>query len=97
MEYLKEIGFSDTMINNIILKNDQESLENLDLYASNVIKVVNYFKSIGIDDIYGLFLYRSYIFIEEVDYIKSLFKDCSINNIVEMINEDQVNFELIGL
>ena len=97
MDYLKGIGFSSTMINNIILKNDVDTVENLDLYENNVLKVINYLKEIGVEDIYGLLLYRSYIFLEDVEYIKDLFDKCTINQIIEMINEDQVNFELLGL
>ena len=97
MDYLKDVGFSSTMINNVILKNDKDTIEELDLYQNNVMKVIEYLKTIGIEDIYGLFLYRSYVFLEEVEYLKKLFQTCEINNIIEMINEDQVNFELLGL
>ena len=44
MDYLKDVGFSTPMINNIILKNDRDTLESLDLYDSNVLKVIKYLK-----------------------------------------------------
>lgn len=97
MDFLKNEGFSTSVINNIIAKNDEYTLEHLKLYQDNVIEVIEYFKSLGIRNINALLLYRTDIFLEDKSYIESIFANCKINNIIEMINEDIVNFELLGL
>lgn len=47
MEYLKEIGFSDLDIKDILDNNYQHIIENLIVNQDNVLEIANYLLSIG--------------------------------------------------
>lgn len=97
MEYLDKYGFSDSEIEYLYNELDELDINELSLHEDRVCNIINYLKSIGIKNIKKLIIDRIELFYMSSSIIKKRFDDSDIPNIVELINEDFINFELLDL
>lgn len=88
MEFLKEVGISEDLINSLIKTYDEGVIDVLILEQANVLDVINYFKEINIQVIENLLLYKIELFTKDINIIKEAFNRFDINNLVAEINED---------
>ena len=97
MEYLKEIGFSDLDIKDILDNNYQHIIENLIVNQDNVLEIANYLLSIGIekDTIKEIFMYQISLFFKTKKEIQVCFDEYELDSIVKSLNYDVNNVELI--
>lgn len=94
MEYLKEYDIDTEFLEE---KLDDKDIDYISLYENKIKNIVEYLNEKNINDIEGLLAFRTPLFYNELDTIKDAFDNSSIDNLVELINEDPANFELIGL
>lgn len=97
MEYLDKYGFSDSEIEYLYNELDELDINELSMHEDRVCNIINYLKSIGIKNIKKLIIDRIELFYMSSSIIKKRFDDSDIPNIVELINEDFINFELLDL
>lgn len=89
LEFLKECGISQTVLNKIEEENSSSNLYNLNCNQEEVIKIVQYFTSLGINCIDQLLIYKIDLFFMSFDEINDCFsKQEDLGNFVELINED---------
>lgn len=94
MDYFKKYGLNDEEINDIKNYIDNDDANNYYVNELDVIEILDYLISIGIDNIKDILKYKANIFYEKLDNIKKSFDNRK--DIVKLINEDITNFELIG-
>lgn len=94
MDYFKNYGLTDNDINDIIEYVDNDDMNNYYINELDIIDILNYFKEVGIINLKDILKYKSNIFYEKVDNIKRNIE--SRKDAIKLINEDVVNFELIG-
>lgn len=94
MDYFKKYGLNDEEIDDIKNYIDNDDVNNYYVNELDVIEILDYLISIGIDNIKDILKYKANIFYEKLDNIKKSFDNRK--NIVKLINEDITNFELIG-
>ena len=73
MKFLKNNGFTDEEIEEIVDKYDKDTIKELVFYQDLVEEVIEYFKEYGIEDIPRLMLERIDIFFVPLKKIKELF------------------------
>lgn len=95
MDYLSKYNITKEMLEELKKSLDSSHINYLELYEDKITKILDYLISVGINNVYDILMHRINIFYEDIDYIKKSIE--SNNNIVELINEDIVNFEDIGL
>lgn len=94
MDYFKKYGLNDEEINEIKNYIDNDDANNYYVNELDVIEILDYLISIGIDNIKDILKYKTNIFYEKLDNIKKSFDNRK--DIIKLINEDITNFELIG-
>ncbi len=94
MDYFKEYGLIDDDISDIEEFIDNDDINNYYVNELKVIEILNYLKSIGINNIKDILKYKSNMFYESVETIKKNIPNDSI--IVSLINEDVQNLDRIG-
>ena len=97
MEFLKERGFNDNDIKDIIDNNYSNLIENIKLSHENVLGIVDYLLGIGIEKetIKELFIYQIGLFFKTKEEIEVSFDEYEIDSIVKSLNYDADNVELI--
>ena len=97
MNYLKDLGFSDIEIKDIVNANYSYIIENLELNKTNIIDIINYLLEIGIEKsaIFEIFMYQVNLFFKTKDEIKTSFDEYEMDSIVKSVNYDVNNIELI--
>ena len=97
MNYLSELGFSEEDISNIIKLNYSYVIENLEFNKDNVIEIVKYLLSIGLEKntIKEIFMYQVSLFFKTLNEIRTSFDEYEIDSIVKSLNFDANNVELI--
>ncbi len=97
MEFLKEHGFNDNDIKDIIDNNYPNYIENIKLNHENVLTIIDYLLGIGIEreTIKELFMYQIGLFFKTKEEIESSFDEYEIESIVKSLNYDADNVELI--
>jgi hypothetical protein len=97
MDYMKEFGFSDLDIGEIVESNYQYVIDNLKLNEANIKSIVSYLLEIGIEKntIKEIFKYQVNLFFKTVNEIKTSFDEYEIDSIVKSLNYDANNVELI--
>ena len=94
--FLKELGFSEKTLSDIILNNDDSILYSVSLNEQNIEKIIKYMRNIGIKNIDSILIYHIEIFILTFsDFIKKISK-FNIPLLVESINEDYNNISLLS-
>lgn len=94
MDYIKEYGLTSDDINEILGFISEEDKANYYVNEMEVRKILDYFKEIGIINIKDILKYKTNIFYQRVEDIKEDIKDNQI--LIELINEDVMNFDRIG-
>jgi len=97
MEYLKEFGFTDLDINEIISYNYEHIIENLILNQDNIKEIIKYLLEIGILEmtIKEIFMYQVGLFFKTKNEIKISFDEYEMDSIIKSVNYDVNNIELI--
>ena len=97
MEFLKEHGFNDNDIKEIIDNNYPNLIENIKLNHDNVLGIIDYLLGIGIEreTIKELFMYQIGLFFKTKEEIEASFDEYEIDSIVKSLNYDADNVELI--
>lgn len=88
MDFLKEFDISEETITKIENNNDRTMIFNFICSKDEVIKNIEYLKSIGIKVIDLLLIYRLELFMIESDKVKEAFDNYDISTLVQLINED---------
>lgn len=97
MEYLKQFNLTNEDIDDIFNAIDDMDINELIMHESRVIAIIKYFNSIGLYDLKSILIARPNLFYEEVEYIKNGFEKYGVEQAVSLINENIMNFDLIGL
>lgn len=97
MKFLLDYGYSEEDINQIINNNDSYIIKNIELNKDNVVKVVNYLKSIEVSDevIKDLFLYQIGMFFRTKEEIEGVFDEYEVESILKSLNYDVNTVDLI--
>ena len=88
MDFLKEFAVSEETIIKIEKYNERTMIFNFICSKDEVIKNIEYLKSIGIKVIDLLLIYRLELFMIDSNKVKEAFDNYDITTLVQLINED---------
>ena len=97
MEYLTKYNLTAEAINDIINTIDEDDKLELELNEERVSSIIDYFLSIGLTNIKDIIITKPNLFYDEVNSIKERIEKHSNTNIIELLKEDPINFDLIGM
>lgn len=97
MEYLTKYNLTTEDINDIINTIDEEDKLELELNEERVSSIIDYFLSIGLTNIKDIIINKPNLFYDDVNSIKERIEKHSNTNIIELLKEDAINFDLIGM
>ncbi len=97
MEYLTKYNLTAEDINDIINTIDEEDKLELELNEERVSSIIDYFLSIGLTNIKDIIINKPNLFYDDVNSIKERIEKHSNTNIIELLKEDAINFDLIGM
>ena len=97
MEYLTKYNLTTEDINDIINTIDEEDKLELELNEERVSSIIDYFLSIGLTNIKDIIINKPNLFYDDVNSIKMRIEKYSNTNIIELLKEDPINFDLIGI
>ena len=94
MDFLIDEKIAVETINNIEDNNEMGLIYSFICHRKNAVKVLRYFKEIGIDSIDRLLVYKLEIFLVDIEKIKRAFNEYDVSILVQLINEDinAINF-----
>ncbi len=95
MKFLLEEGFTQELIDKLILKYDEGILDIFQIEKNNVIDNIRYLKQLGIKRLEELILFRIELFTKDPEEIKEAFDKPNWKEIVEEINEDVLNIDKV--
>ena len=97
MEYLKNLSFTDSDVEEVVNANYPYIIENLKLNSKNVIEIVSYLLEIGIEKnaIKEIFINQVSLFFKTKKEIQTSFDEYEIDTVVKSLNFDANNVELI--
>lgn len=97
MNFLLECGYTLSDINEITNNNDSNIIKNIEMNKNNVIAVIDYLKSVGINEtvIKELFVYQIGMFFRTKDEIEGVFNEYEMNSIIQSLNFDVNTVDLI--
>ena len=88
IDFLKEVGIEEEVIKDLELSYSEANLYNLNSHEVEVLKIINYFREIGIEYIDELLIDNLNIFFLSYDEIVVKFNKYNISKLVETINYD---------
>lgn len=88
LNFLKDCGISDDVIKDLEYTYSPENIYNLDSNEFEVIKIIEYFRKIGIEYIDELLVHNLEVFLCKFSYIVDKFNKYKIDDVVKMINDD---------
>ncbi len=97
MEYLTKYNLTTEDIRDITSSIDEDDKLELDLNEERVSSIIDYFLSIGITNIKDIIITKPNLFYDDVNSIKERIEKYSNTNILELLKEDPINFDLIGM
>ena len=97
MEYLTKYNLTTEDIRDITSSIDEDDKLELDLNEERVSLIIDYFLSIGITNIKDIIITKPNLFYDDVNSIKERIEKYSNTNILELLKEDPINFDLIGI
>ena len=97
MEYLTKYNLTTEDINDIINTIDEEDKLELELNEERVSSIIDYLLSIGLTNIKDIIINKPNLFYDDVNSIKMRIEKHSNTNIIELLKEDPINFDLIGM
>lgn len=94
MDFLIDNGISKDVIVEIEDYNDDSLVYNFICNEANAVKVLEYFKSIGIEAINRLLIYKLEVFLIDYKSIVKAFNNYNVSVLVQLINDDinAINF-----
>lgn len=94
MDFLIDNGISKDVIVKIEDYNDDSLVYNFICNEANAVKVLEYFKSIGIEAINRLLIYKLEVFLIDYKSIVKAFNNYDVSVLVQLINDDinAINF-----
>ena len=94
MDFLIDNGISKDVIVEIEDYNDDSLVYNFICNEANAVKVLEYFKSIGIEAINILLIYKLEVFLIDYKSIVKAFNNYDVSVLVQLINDDinAINF-----
>ena len=95
MKFLLEEGFTQELIDKLILKYDEGILDIFQIEKNNVIDNIRYLKQLGIKRLEELIVVRIELFTKDPEEIKEAFDKPNWKEIVEEINEDVLNIDKV--
>lgn len=97
MEFLTEFGLTNSDIEEIIARNNESIIRNVELNKDNVKKVITYLMSVGINQsvIKELFLEQIGMFFRTKDEIEDVFNEYEMDSIIKSLNYDVNTVDLI--
>lgn len=97
MEYLTKYNLTTEDIRDIASSIDEDDKLELDLNEERVSSIIDYFLSIGLTNIKDIIITKPNLFYDDVNSIKERIEKYSNTNILELLKEDPINFDLIGM
>ena len=97
MEYLTKYNLTTEDIKDINNSIDEDDKLELDLNEERVSSIIDYFLSIGLTNIKDIIITKPNLFYDDVNSIKERIEKYSNTNILELLKEDPINFDLIGM
>ena len=97
MEYLTKYNLTTEDIKDITSSIDEDDKLELELNEERVSSIIDYFLSIGLTNIKDIIINKPNLFYDDVNSIKERIEKHSNTNIIELLKEDAINFELIGM
>ena len=97
MEYLTKYNLTTEDIRDITSSIDEDDKLELDLNEERVSSIIDYFLSIGLTNIKDIIITKPNLFYDDVNSIKMRIEKYSNTNIIELLKEDPINFDLIGM
>ena len=97
MEYLTKYNLTTEDIKDINNSIDEDDKLELELNEERVSSIIDYFLSIGLTNIKDIIINKPNLFYDDVNSIKERIEKHSNTNIIELLKEDAINFDLIGM
>lgn len=97
MEYLTKYNLTTEDIKDITNFIDEGDKLELELNEERVSSIIDYFLSIGLTNIKDIIITKPNLFYDDVNSIKMRIEKYSNTNIIELLKEDPINFDLIGI
>ena len=97
MEYLTKYSLTTEYIKDIFSSIDEDDKVELELNEEGVSSIIDYFLSIGLTNIKDIIITKPNLFYDDVNSIKMRIEKYSNTNIIELLKEDPINFDLIGM
>ena len=97
MEYLTKYNLTTGDIKDITNSIDEDDKLELELNEERVSSIIDYFLSIGLTNIKDIIITKPNLFYDDVNSIKMRIEKYSNTNIIELLKEDPINFDLIGM
>ena len=97
MDYLTKYNLTNEDIKDIINSIDEDDKLELELNEERVSSIIDYFLSIGLTNIKDIIINKPNLFYDDVNSIKERIEKHSNTNIIELLKEDAINFDLIGM
>lgn len=97
MEYLAKYNLTTEDIKDINNSIDEDDKLELELNEERVSSIIDYFLSIGLTNIKDIIITKPNLFYDDVNSIKMRIEKYFNTNIIELLKEDPINFDLIGM
>ncbi len=97
MDYLTKYNLTNEDIKDIINSIDEDDKLELELNEERVSSIIDYFLSLGLTNIKDIIITKPNLFYDDVNSIKMRIEKYSNTNIIELLKEDPINFDLIGM
>ena len=97
MNYLTKYNLTNEDIKDIINSIDDDDKLELELNEERVSSIIDYFLSIGLTNIKDIIITKPNLFYDDINSIKMRIEKYSNTNIIELLKEDPINFDLIGM
>ena len=97
MDYLTKYNLTNEDIKDIINSIDEDDKLELELNEERVSSIIDYFLSLGLTNIKDIIITKPNLFYDDVNSIKMRIEKYSNTNIIELLKDDPINFDLIGM
>ncbi len=97
MDYLIKYNLTNEDIKDITNSINEEDRLEIEMNEERISSILNYFFSIGLTNIKDIIITKPNLFYDDVNSIKMRIEKYSNTNIIELLKEDPLNFDLIGM
>lgn len=95
IDFLKNGGIADKVINDIKNANSEANLFNLKCNEEEVLKIINYFNSIGLTCVNELLVNRINLFFMDFNTLNDRLSKYDLNKFVQLVNNDYMIIDQI--